>query len=98
MRKITQESIEAFYANEDFKKSNTQVMTGGTNVDLFLFGNLIASKNVRTGELSITNAGWQSNTTKERLNGLNGVHISQKKGIWYLNGEAWNGKWTTIRR
>jgi hypothetical protein len=30
-------------------------------------------------------------TTKERLNGLNGVNIHQKDFQWYLNGEAWNG-------
>lgn len=40
----------------------------------------------------ITNAGWQSNVTKERLNGLHNVSICQKKGVWYLNGQQWDGK------
>ena len=29
--------------------------------------------------------------TKERLNGLHGVSITQKNFIWYLNGKKWNG-------
>lgn len=96
MRKITEEAIEAFNYNEDFKKSNTQVMTGGRQTELYLFGNLIAIKNIRTGELSITNCGYQTVTTKERLNGLRGVSIRQKQGVWYLNGKEWNGSWVNM--
>jgi len=44
----------------------------------------------------ITNAGWQSNTTKERLNGLSGVSIYQKNFQWFLNGKPWNGDWITV--
>lgn len=51
------------------------------------FGDMKISKN-----LWITAAGWRTNTTKERLNGLNGVNIYQKDFQWYLNGEAWNGE------
>ena len=46
--------------------------------------------------LSISNAGWQSNTTKERLNGLPNVGIYQKNWQWYLNGNEWNGEWTRV--
>jgi hypothetical protein len=46
--------------------------------------------------MKITNAGWRSNTTKERLNGLPNVSIQQKKGDWYLNGEVWNGQSTEV--
>lgn len=46
--------------------------------------------------LVITNAGWKSNTTKERLNGLPNVSIQQKKGEWFLNGTAWNGEWIKV--
>lgn len=52
----------------------------------------------RTDNIIITNAGWFSNTTKERLSALPGVHISQKKGEWYLNDELWDGKPTVIER
>ena len=46
--------------------------------------------------LSITNCGWFSNTTKERLNGLPNVSIQQKNFIWYLNGNEWNGNLINI--
>ena len=42
--------------------------------------------------LSITNCGWETATTKERLNALPNVRIQQKKGIWYLNDVEWDGK------
>lgn len=62
---------------------------------LSLFNNDIA---FNTGSsISITNAGWLSNTTKDRLNAIDGVHIKQKNGVWYLNGELWNGKLTKIK-
>ena len=44
------------------------------------------------GGLRITNCGWFTTTTKERLNGLSGVAIHQSKGVWYLNGDAWDGR------
>ena len=97
MRKITQESIEAFNCNENFKKSNTQIIADDSGTDMFLFGNLIATKNIRTGEISISNCGYFTNTTKERLNGLSGVFIQQDRGIWYLNGKEWDGEWKTIK-
>lgn len=96
MRKITQESIEAFNDNSNFKKANMQVTSDGISTDLMLHGNHIATKNIRTGEISISNCGYFTQTTKERLNGISGVHIQQKQGVWYLNGEEWDGKWKTI--
>ena len=44
----------------------------------------------------VTNAGWFSNTTKERLNGIPGVRVYQKKGKWYLNDKEWDGAWQAI--
>lgn len=101
MKLITQESISAFNNNKDFKKGNTTVVATGNVVMMYLFGNQIAKKVIvdydnNLWELSITNAGWKSNTTKERLNGLDGVHIQQKKGEWYLNEELWNGEYKAI--
>jgi len=99
MRKTTQQAANAFMASKPFKMSNTKVVvhdyaTDGTITQLYLHDNIIAERSETT--LRITNAGWPSNTTKERLNGLPGVCISQKKGKWYLNGKEWNGEWTTI--
>ena len=97
MRKITKESIEAFNNAKPFKKQNTEVQVLPNVTILKLHGNSIAYRyNDPKRTLSITNCGWESNTTKERLNGLNGVSIQQKKGVWYLNGKEWNGELINI--
>ena len=96
MRKITIESTRAFSENKNFKKANMEVLTDSHTTFLKLHGNTIAIKNIETGELKITNCGWETTTTKERLNGLEGVKIYQKKGIWYLNEKEWNGKLITV--
>jgi len=46
--------------------------------------------------LSVSNAGWASNTTKERLNGLPHVRVQQKNWNWFLNGVEWDGAWTRV--
>jgi hypothetical protein len=94
MRKITKLASEAFNLTEVFSLSNTVVSVEDGVVKLFLHGNLIAKK--VGGELFVTNAGWKSNTTKERLNGLCGVTVCQKKGEWYLNGNLWGGELVKI--
>lgn len=91
MRKVTQEVVGAFNHAQPRKQSNT-VSTGN---ELYLHGNKIAE--YRDGDLWITNAGGQNNTTKERLNGLQGVSIYQKAGQWYLNGKLWDGRWINVR-
>lgn len=63
---------------------------------LFLHGNAIARHTPEGVE--VTTAGWNSNTTKERLNGIPGVHIQQKNFALFLNGNEWDGSWTLITR
>ena len=60
------------------------------------FDKKIALAKKENGKVYITNAGWFSDTTKERLNGIQGVSIHQKDYVWYLNGKEWNGKLTEI--
>lgn len=96
MRKITSESVSKFLSREPFKKSNMQVESGGAKYwKLKLHGNTIATID-EFNILSISNAGWFSNTTKERLNGIPGVRINQKNWNWFLNGEQWDGQWTRV--
>ena len=93
MRKITEESVQAFMNAEVFNKSNTKVRVLPNVTVLSLFGNDIAWKyNDPNQTISISDAGWKSDTTKERLNGIPGVSIQQKKGEWFLNGNKWDGK------
>lgn len=72
------------------KKITNQSIMEVKDSGLFLHGNRIAY--YENGNLYITNCGWFSNTTKERLNALPNVSINQNKGVWYLNGEVWNGE------
>ena len=95
MRKITNESVDKFLSRETFKKSNMEVDQCYGQYRLKLHGNTIAVLD-EFNMLSISNAGWESNTTKERLNGLPNVRIHQRKFVWYLNGVEWNGEWTRV--
>ena len=98
MRQITIESVNAFLNARKFNKSNMNVEVLPNVTILKYQGNAIAYKyNNPKQTVSITNCGWESNTTKERLNGvisLSGVNIKpiyQKNFIWYLDGKEWNG-------
>lgn len=98
MRKITEESVNAFYNGEAFRKANMEIEVLPDVTIMKLHGNSIAYLyNDPQKTLSITNCGWESNTTKERLNALRGVNIYQKNYQWYLNGELWDGKLIDIK-
>lgn len=90
MRQVTERIVSAFLRNEVRRVSNSR--TDGRSI--WLFENKIAE--FRDNGLWITNAGWPSPTTKERLNGIPDVSIFQKKGQWYLNGHAWDGTWVHV--
>ena len=93
-RKITQEAVAAFYKGEKFQLSNTTVEVENGEVTMKLFGNTIAGINYYG--TWITDAGWETRTTFERLNGFDDVRVNKKKGQMYLNGEAWDGSKTYI--
>ena len=98
MRKVTKQSVDAFYNSRPFKHGNTKVIVLPSVTILELHGNAIAYRyNDPDRTLSITNCGWESAITKERLNALDGVNIHQKNFIWYLNGEQWDGKLIDIK-
>jgi hypothetical protein len=65
MRKVTRNTGTAFIAGVKCTEGNT--FTDGK--ELLLHGNTIAWKN-EDGDTFITCAGWNTNTTRERLNGL----------------------------
>lgn len=92
MRKITQLAVSSFMNAQKFKLSNTEVQVL-ENVTILLYQNNPIAYRYNDPErtVSIQNCGWFSTTTKERLNGLPNVKISQKKFKWFLNGKEWNG-------
>ena len=75
MRKIEEEMNRAIRYRRNFSKANTSVRcfkTNGitTDIDVFLHGNHIASLDTASNQLTIKDGGWQSVTTKSRLNAL----------------------------
>ncbi len=94
MRAVTNNITNAFIANKPASIGNSIVRVDGETTSLYLHGNLIATKKGNTTK--ITNCGWKTNVTKERLNGLPNVKIQQIKGKWFLNGKEWNGELTKI--
>lgn len=99
MRKITQDAVDCFINRKPFSLSNTEVVIDSpTHWRLTLFGNTIALKTLGTGQdsLEVTTSGWNTVTTRERLNGLPGVRVYQRNGSLYLNGKEWDGSQVEI--
>ena len=98
MRAITRQSVQAFMNAKPFKKSNMEVEVLPNVTVLKLFGNSIAYRyNDPKRTISITNCGWDTPTTKERLNALPGVSIQQSNYEWFLNGKKWDGKLIDVK-
>lgn len=87
MRKVTQKAVLAFVNGQNCKTGNNTVKDG----KFLLHGNEIAS--LENGQLKLSDCGWQTVTTKERLNAILGYfdlgYIQQKKRVWYFNGKEW---------
>ena len=98
MRQITEQATRAFEQGKNFKQANTQVICDSTGKYLYLWGNLIAQQlSGRNNSLQVRLCGYNTVTTRERLNGLWGVNISCRKGNAYLNGKPMdNYAWYNI--
>lgn len=92
MRKITALAVDAFENGKRFHQGNMMVRGD----EMYLFRNRIAWRNER-GVLSVSLCGWDTVTTRERLNGLQGVAVYKRKGITHLNGIPWDGSEIAIR-
>ena len=105
--KITMDSVHAFIAGKPFRRENMEVTvnSGGAyfnsnGVYLRLHGNIIALRG-EDGKVYIRNCGWETNTTKMRLNYLlyalnSPLKIVQKNWIWYLGNKQWDGGKTYV--
>ena len=72
-----------------FSSGNTTVVQHRNEMEVFLHGNHIATLCKISMDLRIFDGGWQSNTTKSRLNALldefgGGDRVIQKDFTWYL--------------
>ena len=91
MRKIETLMNEAINKSVDWKLDNTEVSyySGHDISRVYLHNNLIAE--IGPTYLQMFDGGWQTPTTKSRLNailkahGVDGEYIFQKKGEWFLN-------------
>ena len=89
---------QAIQANKDWKSGNTQVITIEGVSFVYLHGNQIAT--IDEDSMTIYDGGWQSKTTKSRLNALcdefcvAGEGVFQKDFQWYVRlfTGAINGK------
>jgi len=83
MRVITRKIKEAFEQGKSLKIGNTE--TDGNRV--WLFGNLIIQRQEDTGKVWATLAGWNTPTTRERVNGIAGLGVYQKDFSPMLAGQ-----------
>jgi len=99
MRKIESQMCRAIQSNLDWKSGNTQVVTIEGVSFVYLHGNQIAT--IDEDSMTIYDGGWQSNTTKSRLNALcdefcvAGEGVFQKDFVWYVRkfvGQAGQSK------
>jgi len=101
MRKIEREMIQAIIERKSFNKANTSVSIGyaGTMLDYYkdaymsikLHGHEIGRYFYNTMDLHLNNCGYETNTTKSRLNALIdfvfggvGNGIFQHNFNWYM--------------
>ena len=90
--------IEAIKGNKNWCSGNTQVVTNMGVSTVYLHGNKIAM--IDDTSMTIFDGGWQSNTTKSRLNALcdefciAGEGVFQENFLWYVRKfvGAINGK------
>jgi len=82
MRKVTEQIRNAFLNGKALKIGNTR--TDGNRV--WLHGNLIVERTEK-GDIFATLAGWNTPTTRERVNGITGLNFHQVNFEACQNGE-----------
>lgn len=87
MRKIEAQLQTAIICGREFKSANTTVDNTDHGQIVRLHGNKIAQ--IQNRVLHITSAGWETTTTKSRLNAvldalIPGARVFAKNHTWYL--------------
>ena len=103
MRKIEKQMNFAISNKADWSNSNTRVeFNDNTNCSsVYLHGHQIATLDHHSNALKLSSCGYQTNTTKSRLNALlsefkYGCKVFQKNWDWYLQNvnqtvDFWDG-------
>ena len=93
MRKIETQMIQAIEDNTNWTSANTCVTLEDGISKVYLHGNLIAE--IDEDSMKLYDGGYQSKTTKSRLNvilseyGVAGESVFQKNFEWFVR--LWNG-------
>ena len=92
MRKIEQQMNRAIANKADWSSSNTRVeYNNSTNCSsIYLHGHQIATYDHNNQAIKLSSCGWQTVTTKSRLNAIldevkYGCRVFQKQFDWYLS-------------
>ena len=87
MRQIERDMLSAIKLGKCWRKANTEVYTNDNNASLvYLHGNHIAT--VTYNKVSVFDGGWQTNTTKSRLNAIiNSLCDGTRCGVYQKNYE-----------
>ena len=92
MRKIEQQMNRAIANRTDWSSSNTRVeFNDSINCSIvFLHGHRIATVDHATNAVKVSSCGWQTVTTKSRLNAIlsevkYGCSVFQKQWNWYVS-------------
>ena len=88
MRKIEQQMCKAIQWRDNWRKDNTQVMYSPSREVscVYLHKNLIAT--IDNNSVEIYDGGWQTNTTKSRLNAIiNTLCDGTRCGVFQKNYE-----------
>lgn len=101
MSEVSTQAAAAFFNERDWQQSNTEVKvkrheSGKHEVAMFLHGNLIAIRTVGNSIMYVSNCGHFTRVTKDRLNALRKVNVTQKNKKWFLNGHIWDGEMTGV--
>ena len=100
MRKIEKLMNAAVKANSNWSLSNTAVVTEDGVSTVRLHGNKIAE--IGDDFVRVFDGGWQSNTTKSRLNaildehGIAGEGVFQKNYNWFVRVCQGSGDFATV--
>ena len=91
MRKIEKQMNQAIRTFSNWSSGNTTVTSTKEEMLVHLHGNHIATLNKATMTINLFDGGWQSNTTKSRLNAIlnefryGDCSVFQKNFTWFLN-------------
>ena len=101
MRVVSRKITKAWREGKRLTVGNTR--TDGRNI--YLHGNCIV-RTTESGAVQITTAGWNTSTTRERLNGfleaagLRYTGVFNRRGDLYFgthdNRTPWDGEWMTV--